>query len=139
VAGRLLVYSLPPLMIVAGWLRGCRPAERSIAVGVAVAAGAVLAGSLLILETSGSTLSAGAAYASLGIFAGTLAMLIRSRRTPGGGEGGSDGDHGPDQPPPFDWDDFERRFWDEVGRRGPSSGSGRPASGTQPSRSPSRR
>ena len=134
-AGRLLLLLLPPLVIAAGGLRGCRPAERPIAIAVAASAGVVLAASLVLLDAGGSALLAGAAYSSMVIFTGALAMLIRRRPGPGGpgGDGGS-----PGQPPPFDWDDFERRFWADVRRRA-SSGGGTRGSARSPSRAPSAR
>jgi hypothetical protein len=137
VAGRLLLYSLPPLMILAGAVRGCRPGERFIAVGVAAAAAAVLALSIALLEVSGDVVTAGSAYASMVILCGVLAMMIRGQ---GGGDGRGRGDEGGDEPPgpSFDWDDFERRFWADVRRRA-SSGRGRPGSGRSPSRAPSAR
>jgi len=136
VAGRLLLLSLPPLVIAAGGLRGCRPAERPIAMGIATGAGAVLAASLLLLDAEGSALLAGAAYGSMVIFTGALAMLIRRRPGPDGPGGGGGGS--PQEPPPFDWDDFERRFWADVRRRASSRG-GTPGSGRSPSRAPSAR
>jgi hypothetical protein len=138
VAGRLLLFSLLPLIIITGRVRGCRPPERVVVAAIAASAGTVLAGSLILLEASGAVLAAGAAYASLAILTGALAMLIGSRPEPGGGDEGPGTGGGPEGPPPFDWDDFERRFWDDVRRRA-SSGSGRPASGRPPSRQPSRR
>jgi hypothetical protein len=137
VAGRLLLFSLPPLMILAGWLRGCRPPERFIVAGIAAAAAAVLAGSVVLLETSETELAAGAVYASMCILTVALAMLIRTRRERGDG-GSDDGGDPPPDPPPFDWDDFERAFWADVRRRS-SSGRGRPGSGRSPSRAPSAR
>lgn len=130
-AGRLLLFSLPLLTIAAGWARGCRPGERVLVVGVASAAGATLIASLVLLEVSGSALSAGAAYAATVIFTAALAMILR-RRPERGEDGGGSAE--PDSPPPFDWDDFERRFWAEVERRRASSGRGTPGSGRSPSR-----
>lgn len=58
------------------------------------------------------------AYASVSTATALWAMLLRRRG--GGGGGGGDTDNAPDTPelPPFDWDDFERRFWEDVKRRG---------------------
>ena len=131
-AGRLLLYSLPLLTIAAAWIRGCRPGERVLVLAVATVAGATLIASLALLEASRSVLAAGAAYSAMVIFTATLAMVLR-RRPEGRGGGGDQGSR-PEEPPPFDWDDFERSFWAEVARRRASSGGGRPASGRSPSR-----
>ena len=73
---------------------------------------ALLAGLL-----SDLTLVKGCAYACA-VLAGThWAMLLGKRPGRGGGDDGGGGDK-PVAPEPFDWDDFERRFWEDVKRRG---------------------
>jgi hypothetical protein len=46
------------------------------------------------------------------------AMLLGRRPGDDGRRGDDDGGGSPPSPPPpFDWDEFERDFWDEVRRR----------------------
>jgi hypothetical protein len=78
---------------------------------------------VLAMETA-SELAKGCAYALAVMATSSCAMLLHSR--PDGGEGGEEtgGDEpgpssGDDDPSPLliDWDDFERRYWEEVKRQ----------------------
>jgi hypothetical protein len=76
---------------------------------------------VLAVETA-SELAKGCAYALAVMATSSCAMLLHSR--PDSGEGGEEtgGDEpGPSSgdgpsPLPIDWDDFERRYWEEVKR-----------------------
>jgi hypothetical protein len=137
VSGRLVLYALPPLMIAAAGLRGCRPAERGVIAAIAAAAGAAALAALGLAQALDSFLWNGAAYAATAVFTSAFAMLVRRRAEPGGGDSPDAG--GEPEPPPFDWDRFETQFWIEVARRRISSGGGRTRSSRSPSPSRSRR
>lgn len=119
-----MLYAAPILLILAGRMRGCRPEERRLigAIGIVCAVGcAVTLGASLVTE---ERLVKGVAYSLLVLAATHLAMLLGPRDDhgdddPGGPDDGDEGDPEPPdgERPPFDWDDFERRFWDEVERR----------------------
>ncbi len=74
------------------------------------------------META-SEVAKGCAYALAVMATSSCAMLLHSRPDGGeGGEGSGDDEPGPSSgddptPPPIDWDDFERRYWEEVRRR----------------------
>jgi hypothetical protein len=74
------------------------------------------------META-SELAKGCAYALAVMATSSCAMLLHSRPDGDeGGEGTGDDEPGPSSgddptPPPIDWDDFERRYWEEVRRR----------------------
>jgi hypothetical protein len=118
-----MLYAAPILLILAGRMRGCRPEERRLIAGIGIvcAVGCAIAlGASLITD---ERLVKGVAYSFLVLAATHLAMLLGPRDDRGDDSGGpDDGDEGDPEPPdrerpPFDWDDFERRFWDEVERR----------------------
>jgi hypothetical protein len=74
------------------------------------------------META-TELAKGSAYALAVMATSSCAMLLHGRSDGGdGGEETGDGEprspSGDDPSPlPIDWDDFERRYWEEVGRR----------------------
>ena len=74
------------------------------------------------METAGE-LAKGTAYALAVMATSSCAMLLHDRSDPddGGEEVDGEGPKPPsgDDPSPFpvDWDDFERRYWEEVARR----------------------
>lgn len=90
--------------------------------GVASITGIGTIAALLWADLTQAEVAKGCAYSLVVICTSSLAMLIRSR---GGDDGLGDGEpltdpppvDGDHDPPPFDWDDFERGFWDEVERR----------------------
>jgi hypothetical protein len=111
-----MLYAAPVVLIVAGRIRGCRPEERRVVTVIACLTTAALVPALLAGLLSDLMLVKGCAYACA-VLAGThWAMLLGKRPGRGGGGDDSGGDK-PIAPEPFDWDDFERRFWDEVRRR----------------------
>jgi hypothetical protein len=118
-----ILYAAPIILILAGRMRGCRPEERRLIAGIGAVCAVGCAAALVASRLTASLLIEGVAYACLVMSATHLAMLLGQREDRGGeGPGGSDGDGGAPQPPdgewpPFDWDDFERRFWDEVAKR----------------------
>jgi hypothetical protein len=108
-------------MIVGGWWRGTRPEERRLALGTALITGLGTIAAVLIADQTQAELAKGSAYALVVIATSSFAMLVRRRPGDDGMEGPDpaldlppDGD---DDPPPFDWDDFERDFWGEVERQ----------------------
>lgn len=117
-----MLYAAPIILILAGRMRGCRPEERRLisAIGAISAAGCAIA--LAATAVTDAHLVKGAAYAFLVLAVTHLAMLLGPRDESGGEDGdGPAGDGGEPEPPdrdrpPVDWDDFERRFWDEVER-----------------------
>jgi hypothetical protein len=111
-----MLYAAPVVLIVAGRIRGCRPEERRMIATIACATTAALVPAVLVGVLADLTLVKGCAYACAVLAATHWAMLLGRR--PGDDGRGEDGDEGePSAPEPFDWDDFERRFWDEVRRR----------------------
>jgi hypothetical protein len=114
VARSLILFSVPVAMIVGAWWRGTRPEERRAAVWIAIVLGITGLASFVWAEQTAGRVARGSAYALVAMFAASVALLIRSRP----------GDDGPppaetieEEPPPFDWDEFEREFWREVDRR----------------------
>ena len=109
------------MLIVIGWWRGTRPEERRLALGTGIVAGLAAIAAVLVAEDTQTELAKGCAYALMVTSTASLAMLVRRRP----GDDGFDArppaldpsPHGDDDLPPFDWDDFERDFWREVGRR----------------------
>jgi hypothetical protein len=120
VSGSPILFAVPAMMILAGWWRGTRPAERRLVMGTAAAAGLLTLLALLWAEGTEAQLAKGSAYALMVLTTSTFAMLIRRRP----GDDGLDEDDpaldlpsdGDDDPPPVDWDGFERDFWREVER-----------------------
>jgi hypothetical protein len=118
-----VLYVFPPLFIAAGWAWGCRDTDRTAIAWVAfVCAAAFMPAMAWAMETA-SELAKGCAYALAVMATSSCAMLLHSRSDGGeGGEGTGGGEPGPSSgddpsPLPIDWDDFERRYWEEVQRR----------------------
>ena len=115
-----MLYVAPVLLIVAGRVRGCRPEERRLVALIAIASTAAFIPAVAVGVLSAAPLVKGCAYALVVVAGIHWAMLISPR--PGREDPPADDDDAPDaggdEPvSPFDWDDFERRFWDEVRRR----------------------
>ncbi len=119
-----MLYVFPPLFILGAWAWGCREGNRSVVLLLACICSVAFVPSLIWALDTGTELANGSAYALAVMTTSSLAMLLRQRSdSDDGGEQVND-DHpkGPsgDDPSPFpvDWDDFERRYWDEVKRSG---------------------
>jgi hypothetical protein len=117
-----VLYVAPVLLIVAGRVRGCRPEERRLVALIASVATVAFAPAVVVGVLTAAPLIKGCAYALVVVAGIHWAMLMGARpgREDPSGDGDDDGpgDGGGDEPiSPFDWDDFERRFWDEVRRR----------------------
>jgi hypothetical protein len=117
-----VLYVFPPLFILGGWAWGCREPDRAAIAAIAVICAACFVPAMIWAMETASELAKGCAYALAVMATSSCAMLLHSR--PDGGDGGEEtgGDEpGPSSgddpsPLPIDWDDFERRFWDEVKR-----------------------
>jgi hypothetical protein len=114
-----MLFVVPPLFILAGWARGTRPADRPIVTAIAVVCAVGFVPAILIGVESRDLLAQAAAYAFAVLSTTCLAMRLHTR--PGPDDGGEEEPEnpvpgGPDLVP-FDWDDFERRFWADVERR----------------------
>jgi hypothetical protein len=110
-----MLYAAPVVLIVAGRIRGCRPEERRLVTAIACVTTVALVPALVAGLLADLMLVKGCAYACA-VLAGThWAMLLGQR--PGRGDDGDSGGDQPIAPEPFDWDDFEQRFWEEVRRR----------------------
>ena len=114
VARPLILFSVPVLMIVGAWWRGTRPQERRAALWIAVVLGIAGLGAFVWADQTAGRLARGSAYALVAMFAASVALLIRVRP---GDDGPPRAEATEDEPPPFDWDEFERDFWREVKRR----------------------
>jgi hypothetical protein len=119
-----VLYVFPPLFILGAWAWGCRESDRPAIVAVAcISAVAFVPALIWAMETAGE-LAKGTAYALAVMATSSCAMLLHDRSDPddGGEEVDSEGPKPPsgDDPSPFpvDWEDFERRYWEEVARRG---------------------
>lgn len=117
-----MLYVFPPLFILGGWSWGCRESDRPAIVGVTCFCAVAFVPALVWAMETASDLAKGSAYALAVMATSTCAMLLHDRSDPddGGEEAIGDGrpPHGGDPSPlPIDWDDFERRYWDEVRRR----------------------
>jgi hypothetical protein len=114
-----MLFAVPPVLIMAAWCRGCWEEERAAVWAVVGMASAALIPMLIWATTTDAELVDGSAYALVSVATAAAAMLLRRRRRPE--EGGEDDPEAPDggapEPHPVDWDDFERRFWEEVRRR----------------------
>jgi hypothetical protein len=115
-----MLFVVPPLFILAGWFRGTRPEEQGFVTLIALISAIALIPCLLLGIKNNDEYLKGAAYALAIISTTCLAMTIRTRGRPDRGD-----DEEPQEPVPggpdlipFDWDDFERRFWGDVERRG---------------------
>lgn len=116
-----MLYAAPVLLIVAGRVRGCRPEERRLVAVIAAVATAAFLPAVVVGVLSAAPLVKGCAYALVVVAGMHWAMLMGPRPgredPPGGGDEDAPGGGGDEPGSPFDWDDFERRFWDEVRRR----------------------
>jgi hypothetical protein len=119
-----VLYVVAVLFIVGAWAWGCRESDRPAIVATACVCAIALVPALIWAVTSDNQLADGSAYALTVMVCGSCAMLLHDRSDPddGGEERGGDHPTPPsgDDPSPFpvDWDDFERRYWEEVARRG---------------------
>ena len=113
----------PPLFIVGGWAWGCRERDRWAVAGVACASAIAFVPALIWAMETAHELAKGSAYALAVMATSACAMLLHSRPDPDdggeetGGEGAPPPSGGDPAPPPVDWDEFERRYWEEVRRR----------------------
>ena len=119
-----MLYVFPPLFILGGWAWGCRDTDRQAIIVIACICTAAFVPALVWAMETAAELAKGCAYALAVMATSSCAMLLHSR--PDHGDGGEEtGDSEPRSPSgddpsplPIDWDDFERRFWEEVRRRG---------------------
>jgi hypothetical protein len=81
---------------------------------IAVVLGIAGLGAFVWADQTAGRLARGSAYALVAMFAASVALLIRVRP---GDDGPPRAEATEDEPPPFDWDEFERDFWREVKRR----------------------
>ena len=114
-----MLFAVPPVLILAGWCRGSWEEERTAILTVVGIATVALVPTLIWATMTDAKLVDGSAYALSSVATASAAMLLRRRRRPddGGPDQSPEPDGGAPDPHPFDWDDFERRFWDEVDRR----------------------
>jgi len=118
-----VLYVFPPLFILGAWAWGCRETDRPAVVVIACACAVAFVPALYLAMETATELAKGSAYALAVMATSSCAMLLRIRSDPDDGGEQVEGDppKGPsgDDPSPFpvDWDDFERRYWDEVKRR----------------------
>ena len=110
-----MLYAVPVVLIVAGRIRGCRPEERRLIATIACVATAAFVPTLVVSFLTADILVNGCAYALAVVAGAHWAMLLGPR--PGRDDPPPGDDDGGDPAPSFDWDDFERDFWDEVKRR----------------------
>jgi hypothetical protein len=117
-----VLFVFPPLFILAGWAWGCRDTDRpAIVVMACICAAAFVPAFICAIETA-AELAKGTAYALAVMTTSSCAMLLHSRPDPGdGGEETGEGEPGSPSgddpsPLPIDWDEFERRYWEEVRR-----------------------
>jgi hypothetical protein len=119
-----VLYVFPPLFILGGWAWGCRDTDRQAIIVIACVCTAAFVPALVWAMETAAELAKGCAYALAVMATSSCAMLLHIRSDPGdGGEETGDGEprspSGDDPSPlPIDWDEFERRFWEEVRRRG---------------------
>jgi hypothetical protein len=119
-----VLYVFPPLFILGGWAWGCRDCDRPAIVTIACICAVAFVPALLWAMETATELAKGCAYALAVMATSSCAMLLHDRSDPddGGEQPKGKGPKQPsgDDPSPFpvDWDDFERRFWEEVGHRG---------------------
>ena len=115
-----MLYVAPVLLIVAGRVRGCRPEERRLVALIAIAATVVFLPAVVVGVLSAVPFVKGCSYALVVVAGIHWAMLMGprpGREDPPGDDEDAPDDGGDEPGSPFDWDDFERRFWDEVRRR----------------------
>jgi hypothetical protein len=118
-----VLYVFPPLFIVGGWAWGCRETDRPAVLAIACICTAAFIPALVWAVETAAELAKGCAYALAVMATSSCAMLLHDRSDPDdGGEDAGDDDPGPSSgddpsPLPIDWDEFERRYWEEVRRR----------------------
>jgi hypothetical protein len=111
-----MLYAAPVVLILAGRIRGCRPEERRLVIFIACIATVAFVPATIVGVLAGMTFVKGCAYAFVVVAGAHWAMLLGRR--PGREDPPDDDGGDPGEPtPPFDWDSFERDFWDEVRRR----------------------
>lgn len=111
-----MLYVAPVVLILAGRIRGCRPEERRLVTIIAAVATAAFIPAVLVGVLAQVIFVKGCAYAFVCVAGIHWAMLLGPR--PGREDPpDDDGGDGVEPTPPFDWDSFERDFWDEVRRR----------------------
>src|SRR3954452_11913241 len=111
-----MLYAAPVVLILAGRIRGCRPEERRMVTAIACVATVAFIPAVGIGVLGEVVFVKGCAYA-LVVVAGVHWAMLLGRRPGRDDLGGDDGGEGVKPTPPFDWDSFERDFWDEVRRR----------------------
>jgi hypothetical protein len=117
-----VLYVFPPLFVLGGWVWGCRESDRTAIVTVACVCAVAFVPALIWAMETAAELAKGSAYALAVMATSSCAMLLHDRSDPedGGEETGGEGPtpSGDDPSPlPIDWDEFERRYWEEVSRR----------------------
>jgi hypothetical protein len=118
-----VLYVFPPLFILGGWAWGCRETDRAAVVAIACTCAVAFVPALIWAMEAATELAKGTAYALAVMATSSCAMLLHSRPDPGDGgeEAGDDEPTAPSgndpSPLPIDWEDFERRYWEEVRRR----------------------
>ena len=110
-----MLYAAPVVLILAGRIRGCRPEERRLVTIIAVAATVAFIPAVAIGVFGKLVFVKGCAYALVVVAGAHWAMLLGPR--PGREDPPDDGGDSVEPTPPFDWDSFERDFWDDVRRR----------------------
>jgi hypothetical protein len=119
-----VLYVFPPLFILGAWAWGCREADKERILMLACVCSVAFVPTLYWAMETAHELAKGSAYALAVMATSSCAMLLRIRSDPDDGgeqvEGGPPKGPSGDDPSPFpvDWNDFERRYWDEVHRRG---------------------
>ena len=112
-----MLYAAPVVLILAGRVRGCRPEERRLVTLIAVFATLTFIPAVAIGVLGNLIFVKGCAYALVVVAGAHWAMLL-GRRPGRDDPPDDDGGDSVEPTPPFDWDSFERDFWDEVRRRG---------------------
>jgi len=117
-----VLYVFPPLFIVGFWAWGCRDSDRPLVVAVACFCAVAFVPALVWAMETASDLAKGTAYALAVMATSFCAMLLHDRSDPEDGGEETRGDDPPrpggdPSPLPVDWEEFERRYWEEVGRR----------------------
>jgi hypothetical protein len=111
-----MLYAAPVVLILAGRIRGCRPEERRLVMIIAAVATLAFMPAVAIGVLGNLIFVKGCAYA-LVVVAGVHWAMLLGRRPGRDDPSDDDGGESVEPPPPFDWDSFERDFWDEVRRR----------------------
>jgi hypothetical protein len=116
-----VLFVFPPLFILAAWFWGCRESDRPAIATIACVCAVAFIPALLWAMESATELAKGTAYALAVMATSSCAMLLHDRSDPDdGGEETLDDEPPPTggdpSPLPIDWEDFERRYWEEVKR-----------------------